>query len=101
MSLLTEENLRLQTISIYQNNISWIHIKTHNKPGAARETLRFAHFIQYDNILTIFTRETYLLDPLDRAFVMSTRKSKSGTRPGGSERCATITIRMRMQMGPS
>lgn len=32
-----------------------------------------------DHFLTIFTRGTYLLGPLDRAFVMS-RKSKSGTR---------------------
>lgn len=36
----------------------------------------------WDHFLTIFTRGTYLLGPLDRAFVMS-RKSKSGTlRPG-------------------
>lgn len=31
------------------------------------------------HFLTIFTREAYLLDPSDRAFVMLKRKSKSGT----------------------
>lgn len=54
-----------------------VDLATTAEVGNSRE-----HRTIRDHFLTIFTRGTYLLGPLDRAFVMS-RKSKSGTLPRG------------------